>query len=168
MELSELIESLDNLVRRNIKLYTEMESALHDELEALKAHSLDNLDTAIKRKMDIVSRLKLIEDSRIKMVQAIAKRIGLCPEEITLSKVAESAGLGLKDKILELKNRLKEKVASVTEKNDFNRGFIDKLMKLNYAAAANLQELLAPESTYHRGSTVRVALKPGKVVSRTL
>ncbi|MBI5816297.1 MAG: flagellar protein FlgN [Nitrospinae bacterium] len=168
MELKELTDSLDNLVRRNIKLYTEMESALHDELEALKAHSLDKLDTAIQKKMEVVSRLKMIEDSRIKMVQAIAKRLGLSPEQITLSKLAEVAGAGLKEKIVELKTRLKEKVDSVTEKNEFNRGFIEKLMKLNYAAAANLQELLAPESTYHKGSTVRVALKPGKVVSRTL
>ena len=167
MELGKQIAELETIIQRNISLYSEMESALEEELAALESDSLASLDTAIKRKMDVVARLKLIEDSRVKMVYSIAEKSGVSPEEITLSRLAEKAG-SLKDKILGLKDMLRDKVKSVTDKNDYNRGFIEKLMRINHSMAANLQELITPESTYGRKLIVASApLKPGKVVSRT-
>ena len=168
MELNRLSAELEKTLTDNLNLYDEMEKALDEECLALKAYSLTQLDVAIKRKMEVASKLRLIEETRNAMVAKIAGRLGTLPAQISLKELAEEVGGEVKARLLTLRSRMRQIVQTVTEKNDFNRGVISKLMNLNAAAAANLKELLNPESTYEKGGFTPVsAFKAGQVVSRT-
>jgi flagellar biosynthesis/type III secretory pathway chaperone len=168
MELNRLSAELEKTLTDNLKLYDEMGKALDEECEALKAYSLTRLDAAIKRKMEVASKLRLIEEARNAMVSKISGRLGTPPAQISLKGLADQVGGEVRTRLLTLRSRMRQIVQTVTEKNDFNRGVISKLMNLNAASAANLKELINPESTYEKGGFTPVsAFKPGQVVSRT-
>lgn len=168
MEINRLSAELEKTLTDNLRLYDEMGEALDEEFLALKAYSLPRLSTAIKRKMEASSRLRLIEETRNGIVSMIAGRLGTAPAQMSLRRLAEEMGGEDKTRLLSLRSRLNDVVKTVTEKNEFNRGFIEKLMSLNAAVAVNLKELLNPESTYEKGGFTPVsAFKPGQVVSRT-
>lgn len=168
MELNRLSGELEKTLTDNLKLYDEMAKALDEEFEALRIASLPRLDAAIKRKMLVASKLKLIEETRSGMVAKIAENMGKSPADMTLKLLADEMGGAAKTSLLSLRSRLNEVIKKVTEKNEFNRGFIEKIMSLNAAVATNLRELLNPESTYEKGGFTPVAaFKPGQVVSRT-
>lgn len=168
MELNRLSAELEKTLTDNLKLYDEMGKALDEEFEALRIASLPRLDEAIKRKMAVASKLKLIEETRSAMVSKIAENMGKPPADMTLKLLAGEVGGATGTSLLSLRSRLNEAIRKVTEKNEFNRGFIEKLMSLNATVATNLRELLNPESTYEKGGFTPVAaFKPGQVVSRT-
>lgn len=168
MELNRLSGELEKALTDNLKVYDEMGKALEEEFAALKAYSLPRLEAAIKWKMLVSSKLKLIEETRNAMVSKIADKLGMSRAELSLRMLAGKMGGDLETRLLSLRSRLNEAVKNVSEKNDFNRGFIEKLMSLNSASAVHLRELLNPESTYAKGGFTPVAaFKPGQVVSRT-
>lgn len=168
MELDELSGELEKKLTDNLKIYDDMGKALDEEFEALRIASLPRLDAAIKRKMLVASRLKLIEETRSAMVSKIAARLGISPADMSLRMLADELGGETRTRLLSLRSRLNDIVQAVSEKNEFNRGFIRQLMSLNTGAANNLRELLNPESTYEKGGFTPVAaFKPGQVVSRT-
>lgn len=168
MELNRLSGELEKTLTDNLKLYDEMGKALDEELVSLKAYSLPRLDSAIKWKMLISSKLSLIEKTRNAMVSKIADKLGMSRAELSLKMLAENMGGEVEARLLSLRLLLNEAIKNVTEKNDFNRVFIEKLMSVNSASAVHLRELLTPESTYAKcGSTHVTAFKPGQVVSRT-
>lgn len=168
MELNRLSGELEKTLTDNLNLYDEMDKALEEEFQALRAYSLPRLDAAIKQKMQVASKLQLIEDTRNKMVSRVAGKLGMSRDELSLKMLAEKLGGDIGTRLLSLRSRLTEAVKTVSEKNNFNRGFIERLMSLNSASAVHLRELLNPESTYARGGFTPVAaFKPGQVVSRT-
>lgn len=168
MEINRLSAELEKTLSDNLRLYDEMGKTLDEEFLALKAYSLPRLSEAIKRKMEISSKLRLIEEARNRTVSGIAGKLGVPPAQMSLKRLAEEMGGEDKTRLLSLRSRLNDTVKTVTGKNEFNRGFIEKLMSLNSAVAVNLKELLNPESTYEKGGFTPVsAFKPGQVVSRT-
>jgi hypothetical protein len=168
MDLNRLSDELEKTLTDNLKLYDEMGKALEEEFTALKAYSLPRLDAAIKWKMLVSSKLKLIEETRNAKVSKVAGKLGMSRAELSLKMLAEKMGGDIETRLLSLRSRLNEAVKNVSEKNDFNRGFIEKLMSVNSASAVHLRELLIPEATYVKGGFTPVtAFKPGQVVSRT-
>lgn len=168
MELNRMSGELEKTLTDNLNLYDEMEMALEEEFQALRAYSLPRLDAAIKRKMLIASKLQLVEVARNTMVAKIADRLGMSRAESSLRMLAEKMGGDVETRLLSLRSRLTGAVKKVSEQNDFNRGFIQRLMSLNSASAIHLKELLNPDSTYAKGGVTPVAaFKPGQVVSRT-
>lgn len=168
MELNRLVAELEKTLDDNLDLYHEMGKSLDEELQALKAYSLPQLDSAIKKKMGISAKLKLIEETRNGMVSRIAVALGIPQAEMSLKKLAEKMGGATESRLISLRSRMSEVIAAVSGQNEFNKNYIEKLMSLNAAAAANLKELMTPESTYQKGGFTPVtAFKPGQVVSRT-
>ncbi|MBI4666865.1 MAG: flagellar protein FlgN [Nitrospinae bacterium] len=167
MEISGLIEELESILSLNIKLYNQMETALEEEFSALKTHSIGQLDGAIKRKLSLAANLRAVEDARLKVIEKISKALGVPVKHIRIRDLAERTGGEAKARLMAIREDLNTATARVTEKNDLNRGFIEKLVTLNASAASNLKELIAPESTYERTGPAAISFKPGQVVSRT-
>lgn len=167
MSLTRYITEMADILSRNIELYEQMAEQVERERRDFVSHSIGNLNENLKRKETIVLKLRSLEETRQRVVRAVAKVAGIGKKELTLSKLIELATDPLKERLIALRQRLKEVIEKTNELNYFNRGLIERLMKLNHNTAERLQSLLEPEETYARHGKTGSLLKSGRVVEQT-
>lgn len=167
MSLTRRITEMADIISRNIELYEQMAEQLQRERRDFVSHSVKNLNENLKRKEVIVLKLRALEETRQVVTRAAAKIIGTGKKDLTLSKLIKLAADPLKERLTSLRQKLKEVIEKTNELNYFNRGLIERLMKLNYNAAERLQNLLEPEETYARHGKTGSLLKSGRIVEQT-
>lgn len=168
MSLIRHITEMADILSRNIELYEQMAEQLERERHVFVSHSVENLHENLKRKEVIVMKLRALEETRQTVTRAVAKVVEVDKKELTLSKLIELATDPLKERLSALHQKLKEVIEKTNELNYFNRGLIERLMKLNYNKAERLQSLLEPEETYARHGKPGSPLKSGRIVEQTL
>lgn len=163
-----LLDRLIPLLERNGGLYERMIDLLDEETEALKQADLAPLEGVVARKNDVASSLMALESERLTLLASLAEAMEVDPSSVTLRSLAASHPKREKA-LLALRDRMNKQVATVAEKNDFNRGLISKLMGINAEAAAHLHALSQHDASYSRGAKASSSPLPaGKVVRRTL
>ncbi len=167
MSLTRHISEMADILSRNIELYEQMAEQLDKERHDFVSHSVENLNENLKRKEAIVLKLRTLEETRQGVVRSVAKVVEVDKKELTLLKLIELATGPLKKRLTALRQKLKEVIEKTNELNYFNRGLIERLMKLNYAAAERLQNLIEPEDTYVRHGKAGSNLKSGRIVEQT-
>lgn len=167
MSLTRHITEMADILSRNIELYEQMAEQLERERRDFVSHSVENLNENLKRKEAIVMKLRALEETRQRVTLAVLKVAGLSKKDLTLSKLIELAADPLKERLTNLRQKLKEVIEKTNELNYFNRELIERLMKLNYNAAERLQNLLEPEETYLRRGKAGSPLKSGRIVEQT-
>lgn len=167
MSLTKHINDLADILFRNVELYEEMAGQLEEERLAFQSHSIDNLDKNLKQKETIILKIKALEETRQRVMSALGKAARLDPKQLTFSRLLELAADPLKDRLSAIRQSLREKIEKTNELNSFNRGLIERLIRINYDAAAHLQNLLEPEETYARQGMAASPLKAGRVVEQT-
>lgn len=169
VDFKDLIEELASALSLNIDLYDLMIAELAKERAALKNHSLAGVEGAVKAKTGLAVKISTLEKSRQETVRKIAEALEADAADVTLTGLVELLGGADGERLLELRDRLRVVTAKVSEMNDFNRGVIERSMRVNYQAASVLQELVTPENSYDRGGqATSAALKPGRVVNRKM
>ncbi len=168
MELKEQIISLEAILNKNIVLYGNLKKELESEMEALKAHSFPDIEASVKQKLKITHEIKTLEGTRLRALEQLSEKTDIPAKEMSLSRLAGLIGGEIGLRLMELKNRLRNVIESVTEMNTFNQGVIERLMKINYDSAAYLKELIEPEKTYEKSGSTGISLKAGQVVSRKM
>ncbi|VAX16872.1 hypothetical protein MNBD_NITROSPINAE02-1560 [hydrothermal vent metagenome] len=168
MKQDKLLQKLEVALTHNIRFYNEMAEELAIERVALKAHSLKDLETSIRRKARITHKIQTLEGERLSILEDLAKITGRPASKLTLLWLAENFGGPLKDRLLKLRVWLREIVDRIADMNLFNRGLIEQLIKVNYSSAEKLHDLIQPGSTYIKGGMDPNKLKPGQVVSQTM
>lgn len=165
--LTRHITEMADILSRNIELYDQMADHLEKERRDFVSHSIENLNENLKQKEVIVLKLRTLEETRQRVTSAIAKSGQIDKKDFTLSKLIDLAADPLKERLTILRQKLKEVIEKTNELNYFNRGLIERLMKLNYNAAERLQNLIEPEETYARRGKTGVPLKSGRIVEQT-
>jgi len=167
MSLARHISEMADILSRNIELYEQMAEQLEKERHDFVSHSVENLNKNLKRKETIVLKLTALEDTRQRVIRAVAKVLEVDKKELTLVKLIELATDPLKEQLANLRQKLKVVIEKTNELNYFNRGLIERLMKLNYNAAEQLQNLIEPDETYARHGKTGSNLKSGRIVEQT-
>ncbi len=168
MKPEKLLEKLEVALTHNIRFYNEMAEELEIEREALKAHSLKDLESSIRRKTRITNKIQTLEQERLGILDDLSKTTGRPASKLTLLWLAENFGGSLKDRLLKLRIWLREIVERIADMNLFNRSLIEQLIIVNYNSAEKLHELIEPGSTYIKGGMDPNKPKPGQVVSQTM
>ncbi|HEB71390.1 MAG TPA: flagellar protein FlgN [Nitrospirae bacterium] len=167
MSLTRHISEMADVLSRNIELYEQMAEQLDKERHDFVSHSVENLNKNLKLKEVIVLKLRTLEETRQRVVRSVAKVVEVDKKELTLLKLIELATGPLKERLTALRQKLREVIEKTNELNYFNRGLIERLIKLNYAAAERLQNLIEPEDTYVRHGKAGSNLKSGRIVEQT-
>ena len=168
MSYDHLLNRLETVLKKNIALYSAMESVLREEETALTAHDLIPLEAIIKGKNGVTAKLAALESDRVNVVKDLAEATNTPLAEFTLTRLLDEVSPERKTELASLQKRLRERVTRTEELNSFNRGVIEKLMKINHASASNLQDLMQPNGGYGPGGVPATRLKSGRIVSRTL
>ncbi len=158
---------IERVIERNVALYEEMLSTLKLETEALKAHSIKELQALVESKNSVTARITNLESDRIDILKQASQALGIEISDITITKISEYAPPEQSGRLLALGERLKNLTLEVSRMNEFNRGIIEKLLRLNHESAINLQEFLNPTAGYAKKGMSTPPLKSGSVVRKT-
>lgn len=163
-----LVGKLAALLERNAGLYDRMIHLLDQETEALRNADLPVIEKGVALKNEVSSQLMALEQERVALLAGLAKEVGAEVDTITLKELAPLHPKREKT-LLAIRERLNGLVTVVAQKNELNRGMIEKLISLNTDAATNLAALTRHDTSYGRGAKGSpTPFASGQVVRRTL
>jgi flagellar biosynthesis/type III secretory pathway chaperone len=117
-----LAESIKSILSEQVAGYRMLLEILQRERECLVHIDPAGVETLSKEKDTIVLKLRLLEEERIRLVQAFARNLGV-DERSALEKLAEVTGDG---DFQRLRLQLISLLQGIMELNDFNRVLIER------------------------------------------
>lgn len=168
MSITKHLTDLTDVLLQNVELYQAMSRELELERETYKTRSLVNIDALLKRKESLVFRLKSLEKARASIMEKLSQATGVPEAALTYDHLLEFASEPLEERLISVRQRLREVIARADELNSFNRDLVGRLIKINYEAAAHLKRLIEPDETYRLNGRREPVFRPGRVVRQTL
>jgi flagellar biosynthesis/type III secretory pathway chaperone len=117
-----LAESIKSILTEQVAAYRTLLEILRRERECLVHIDPAGVETLSKEKDTIVLKLRLLEEERIRLVQAFARNLGI-NEKSALEKLAEVTG---DNDFRRLRLQLISLLQGIMELNDFNRVLIER------------------------------------------
>lgn len=118
--MNELLDELTSLLEREIGCYEELITSARDEQQALVRGKLEELKLAIEAQELVLASTKALEETRARIRQALAERLGFAAGEVTLTRLIE---LGYDDeagRIAALRDRIRGVVRDLDRLNAGN------------------------------------------------
>lgn len=159
-----LLENLINTLEKIIAYHNKLYALLKREKETMMKYSVSELETCTKEKETITLKLKILEESRIRIIKNLSIHLNINEKDLTASRLSRICD-GRYSKIFkEISSRLNTLIVDISRLNNENRIFIEYFMNhikvsLSFLTQVNLQEL-----TYINNGEI----KDNSVNSRTL
>ncbi len=147
------------------KLYLELRALLQREQACITELDAAGLEEAVRAKETLAGEARLLEESRLEVVSALAASFGWRDARPTLSQLCDrlgEAGAGLR----EAHSRLVALVGAVRELLDVNAAFAGRSLDQVHATLELLGRLVPAQATYGPGGP-REASGPGRLVRRS-
>lgn len=96
--MNKLYRALLNQMGQKIAIYKELIELLHVEWDSIVDYSLQGTQAILNKKEMLTLKMQVLEENRMKVVAAIAEKLEVAPESLTLKKL-----LAMQDHPLNLK-----------------------------------------------------------------
>lgn len=156
---TEPYERLIHVLERSEASYGTLLALLYEEKEAAIGSDAAKLTALVERKREILSSLASLERQRSRLLETLAGSLGLRPDQLTLSRLAQSLPGEKAHKIDSLRTPLKHMALESQRINEENRHLVSHCLELVHGALAFFNQMLQPASVY--GATGRVHKNSG-------
>ncbi|MBW2056217.1 MAG: flagellar protein FlgN [Deltaproteobacteria bacterium] len=119
-----ILTDLSDLLARELEIYRSLLSLLQQERRIVVDCSIPELIQATKEKENLVLKIRILEQSRQAILQDLAGRMGLSPDELTLSALEARLEEPLAGRLRSLRSNLSAILRSIQEANEENRVFL--------------------------------------------
>ena len=124
--MSDLYQTLDELLARKISLYEELIGVMKDEWTCISKYSRERLEDALERKSLLLARVHELNHKREEIVQAFAKDLGRPQTDVTLKTI-----IGLKDnpwgsRMRACREKIREQIKTINDMNADNKQLIHR------------------------------------------
>ena len=162
------VEKLAELLSQNAELYEQMAKVAEEEKSALESASLDGLNTAGKKKETLVLKIRMLEESRLKLMEEIGREMGQSAGDITLQGLAESPeNRPLRKNLLSIRDRLGAAVERVGELNGFNLGLVSRAISTVHESFRFAVGQAEPSLTYSPGNGGENSQPTGRMIRKS-
>ena len=131
------VNQLIDIINQEISSLEHFLVLLSDEQDFLVNHEVNALEKSVRDQEEAISQAEKLERTRIKLTNAIAEKLSLDTNRITLSKLIQLLEESYSTKLMELQKDLLDlykKVERQRRKNEFlikqSMGYIDKSMQI--------------------------------------
>ena len=117
--------TLTSQMGQKIIIYGELIRLLRKEWDSIAKYSYEDIQEILNKKETLVLKMQVLEENRTEVVNAIAKKLGIPSEQLTLKKLIASIDHPVKFKLMKYRDTLLEQIKTIAELNEVNRGLVD-------------------------------------------
>ncbi len=123
------IDNLIKVLEYENKLYNQLYSIAEEKTGFIVKGEVESLQTLVGKEQKLVGELNKLQDVREQILGQVAKTIGRNPQELTLSQLAEQLPVEQAEKLIPIRDKLKEVVGKLAAKNDLNQQLIQNALE---------------------------------------
>ena len=165
LDLSPLLDSLIELLKREIAVYRELQTAIAQEKVALLKPCLDHIVESNSKKETVLLKAKMLEEGRVKLARKIAKTLDLEEENVNLTTLISYADGDQEKELRECQSVLQGLVTKNREMNKNNTALIDYSLQFLQGSVDFIHSLMSSASAcYMPSGRMRPLTRNGNIL----
>ena len=160
-----LLKELLQLLEREIDIFKSLLPVFKKEKEAVLTSDLNELNKASAEKEKLLFNMRSLEKKRTHVMNKLAESLELLPDELTLTKLAQSVKNPYSIRLENCGLQLLKLTQNISHANTGNKSIFAHSLNFVKSALTLLQNIVAPGEVYHRTGKVQSGNQGGKVLS---
>jgi len=165
MKMDLMIQQLLGVIEEEREIYRAMLTLIDKESKAAVRSDVIALTTAGEEKENILAKLALIEDQRMRVVNEIADALGYAPGDLTISKISQLMGEPFAGRLSQAGAELLTVLNTVKAANRRNKLLFEHSRELLRGSFNILSELTRSDTVYYRTGNIQRTYQTGKCVN---
>lgn len=165
MKMDLMLNQLLDVLKRERELYQSMMTVIEIEGKAAVRSELNSILDAGKEKEQILMKIRLLEEQRIRTVREVAKTLGQPPRDLSLSVISKLVDEPFATQIKQSGADLSSVLHNVKEANHKNKQLFEHSLELLRGSFNLLSELAPSDMVYYRTGNIQRTYQTGKCVN---
>ena len=165
MKMEPMINHLLRVLEQESELYRSMLTAIDQETKGAVRSDLNALTKAGEEKENILIKLRLIEEQRIRLVMEIAEILGYSTRDFTVTMMSQLVGEPLAGRLSQAGNDLSTVLNAVKDANQRNKQLFMHSLELLRGSFNLLDDLTRSDMVYYRTGNIQRTYQTGKCVN---
>ena len=165
MKMDLMTNQLLSVLERERELYRSMLTVIDKESKAAVRSNLNALTKAGEEKENILAKLRLTEEERIRLVREMAQALGYPPQGFTLTMISQLVGQPFAGRLIEAGTALSTVLNTVKNANHRNKQLFEHSQELLKGSFNLLSELTRSDVVYYRTGNMQRTYQTGKCVN---
>jgi hypothetical protein len=158
------LSELEKILQEEVELHEELISILHSDWEAYREHCPDKIRENNKKKETCLLKIRVLEESRILLVESIAEREPSVSSPPTLSQLLEVAEEPYRSLLTECRSKLLALIKGISEISKDQRRFLKHSLDYLDRSLSLIDYLGSPGTTYAGSGHIHGGKRYGQVV----
>ena len=159
------MNKLLGLLEEETKLYGLLLLTLQQEKKAVVGSKLEKLNEAGKEKENLLLKIRILEEQRVKIMEALAAELGCSSKELTLIALSQSVGKPYSDQFKKCRSNLLSLTQSIKEINRANAAMFNYSVELVKSSLDLLDNIIVSNPVYYRTGKIQTGHFEGRVFS---
>ena len=165
MKLDFMTNQLLGVLERESEIYRSMLTVIEKESKAAVRANLKALTKAVEEKENILAKLRLIEEERIRLVREMAEALGYSSQGLTLTMISQLVGEPFAERLSQAGTELSTVLNTVKNANHRNKQLFEHSQELLRGSFNLLSELTRADMVYYRTGNMQRTYQTGKCVN---
>jgi flagellar biosynthesis/type III secretory pathway chaperone len=165
MKMDLMTQQLLEVIEEEREIYRSMLTLIDKESKAAVRSDIIALTTAGEEKENILAKLALIEDHRMRVVNEIADTLGYPPGDLTITKISQLMGEPFAGRLNQAGAELLTVLNTVKAANRRNKLLFEHSRELLRDSFNILSELTRSDTVYYRTGNIQRTYQTGKCVN---
>jgi flagellar biosynthesis/type III secretory pathway chaperone len=165
MKMELMINQLLGVLERESEFYRSMLTVIDKESKAAVRADLNALTEASEEKENILVKLRLIEEQRIRLVREMAEALGYPLRDFTITMISQLVGEPFAGRLSQAGADLSKVLNTVKDANHRNKQLFEHSRELLRGSFNLLSELTQSDMVYYRTGNVQRTYQTGKCVN---
>jgi flagellar biosynthesis/type III secretory pathway chaperone len=165
MKMEPMINQLLHVLERESELYRSMLTVIDQESKSAVRSDLNALTKAGEEKENILVKLRLIEEQRIRLVGEMADALGCPPRDFTVTMMSQLVDEPLAGRLSQAGTDLSTVLNTVKDANQRNKQLFVHSLELLRGSFNLLGELTQSDMVYYRTGNIQRTYQTGKCVN---
>ncbi len=160
-----MINQLLGVLEGESELYRSMLTVIGKESKAAVRSDLNALTKAGEEKENILLKLRLIEEKRIRLVREMAEALGYPPRDFTITMISQLVGEPFAERLSQAGTDLSTVLNTVKDANHRNKQLFEHSLELLRGSFNLLSELTRSDMVYYRTGNIQRTYQTGQCVN---
>ncbi|HEX7065878.1 MAG TPA: flagellar protein FlgN [Bacillales bacterium] len=154
-------ESMIETMKVLVSVHRELNEQAKEKTETLKNGDMEALETLMKKEEAAVSKLKELEELRVRQVDVFLGEKGMIGENVTMSQLLKVADPEEEQKLLQIQHQLTEEIILLKQQNALNQELIEQSLQF-VNVSLNLYQPEKEPANYGRPDQTKNSAQRGR------